>query len=116
LEAYNNGAVIGGSSAGAMVLCQHYYDPYTQSLVDGLNLLPQAGVIPHHNTSGRSWASRLADRLPGVLLIGIDEQTGTIDDAEADRWNVYGKGTITLYEDGKPVTYRPGESFFLHTG
>jgi len=36
-----------------------------------------------------------------VLLIGIDEQTGTIDDTEADRWNVYGKGTITLYEDGK---------------
>ncbi len=27
LEAYQNGAVIAGSSAGAMVLCEHYYDP-----------------------------------------------------------------------------------------
>src|SRR5215218_2490726 len=25
-EAYRNGAVVAGSSAGAMVMCQHYYD------------------------------------------------------------------------------------------
>ena len=27
LEAYQIGAVIAGSSAGAMVMCEHYYDP-----------------------------------------------------------------------------------------
>ena len=27
LEAHQNGAVIAGSSAGAMVMCEHYYDP-----------------------------------------------------------------------------------------
>jgi cyanophycinase len=109
LEAYQDGAVIGGSSAGAMVLCQHYYDPYTQNLVDGLNLVPQACVLPHHNAFGKSWAPRLADLLPGDMLVGIDEQTGMIDDAGADQWNVYGKGAVTLYHDGEVRVYRPGE-------
>src|SRR6266487_3092110 len=27
LQAYSNGAVIAGSSAGAMVMCQYYFDP-----------------------------------------------------------------------------------------
>jgi cyanophycinase len=113
LEAYHNGAVIAGSSAGAMVLCQHYYDPYTQNLVDGLNLVPQACVLPHHNAFGKSWAPRLADLLPGDMLVGIDEQTGMFDNAGADRWNVYGKGAVTLYKDGETRVYRPGDIFSL---
>ena len=115
LEAFDNGAVIGGSSAGAMVLCQHYYDPYTQNLADGLNLVTQACVIPHHNAFGRNWAPRLVAMLPGVVLIGIDEQTGMINDAVADQWNVYGKGAVTIYSDGEARMYRPGEVFSLRT-
>lgn len=113
LEAYQNGAVVGGSSAGAMVLCQHYYDPYTQNLADGLNLVPQSCVIPHYNAFGKSWAPRLAALLPGVVLIGIDEQTGMIDDAAGDQWNVYGRGAITRYKEGEAKVYRPGEIFSL---
>jgi len=115
LEAYQDGAVIAGSSAGAMVLCQHYYDPYTQNLVSGLNLVPQACVIPHHNAFGKSWAPPLAALLPGVALVGIDEQTGMIDDAGAGQWNVYGKGAVTLYQDGETRVYRPGDIFSLHS-
>src|SRR4051812_26306994 len=36
LAAYADGAVIAGSSAGAMVLCQHYYDPEGRRVVEGL--------------------------------------------------------------------------------
>ncbi len=111
LEAFQNGAVVGGSSAGAMVLCQHYYDPYTQVLVEGLNLLPESCVIPHHNTIGKSWASLLSTKLPGVTLIGIDEQTGMINDAAAGQWNVYGRGAVTLYGDGETRVYHPGNVF-----
>ena len=32
LQAQQTGAVIAGSSAGAMVLCEHYYDPYEGKL------------------------------------------------------------------------------------
>ena len=115
LEAYQEGAVVGGSSAGAMVLCQHYYDPNTQVVVDGLNLVPESCVIPHHNAYGKGWAPRLATTLPGVTLVGIDEQTGMINDAAADQWNVYGRGAITLYRDGEARVYRPKEILPLHT-
>lgn len=113
LEAYRTGAVIGGSSAGAMVLTQHYYDPETRKIADGLNLVPRACVIPHHNNFGGGWASQLAALLPEDVLIGIDEQTGMIDDGADGRWNVYGKGAITLYRDGEVHIFHPGELFSL---
>jgi cyanophycinase len=109
LEAYRNGAVVGGSSAGAMVLCQHYYNPGTGSVVEGLNLIPGACVIPHHDTFGKSWAPRLVPLLPGSILIGIDEQTGLIDDGPQRTWNVFGKGAVTRYRAGETRMYHPGE-------
>src|SRR5574339_781289 len=39
LEAYRKGAVVAGSSAGAMVMCELYYDPGQGKVVDGLNLV-----------------------------------------------------------------------------
>ncbi len=38
LQAYEAGAVIGGSSAGAMVLCQYYYDPGPAKVVSGIGI------------------------------------------------------------------------------
>ncbi len=46
LEAYADGALLAGSSAGAMVLCQYYYDSERQQAVEGLNLLPNTCVLP----------------------------------------------------------------------
>ena len=120
LQAYLNGAVIAGSSAGAMVMCQHYFDPGKRRVVEGLGLLPNTCVLPHHNTFGKGWAQQLTSLLPGVVLLGIDEQTGMLDDGEEGRkigWRVYGQGEITLYRGVKPAVYRAGERFkddFLH--
>ena len=111
-EAFRSGAVIGGSSAGAMVLCEHYYDPESSSLRQGLNLIPGVCLIPHHNTFGKGWAARLASLLPKGLWIGIDEQTGIIGEPTA-HWTVYGKGRVTLYHLGKTRVYHPGETFSL---
>src|SRR5262245_24868517 len=52
LEAYAAGAVVAGSSAGAMVLCEHYYDPGAGQVMEGLNMVPNACVLPHHDTFG----------------------------------------------------------------
>jgi cyanophycinase len=114
LDAYANGVVIAGSSAGAMVMCQYYTDSGSKAPVAGLGLVPGACVLPHHNTFGKIWAARVAKQLPGVVLLGIDERTGMIDDGDRTQgtpWRVYGKGAITLYHDGKPTIYRNGESF-----
>ena len=113
LEAYSNGAVIAGSSAGAMVLCEHYYDPYEKKLFPGLNLLPNSCVLPHHNSAGKSWAKPLLESLPGSVLIGIDEETGTISDPDG-RWLVSGAGEVTLYRSGWQVSvHARGEQFVL---
>jgi len=120
LQAYSNGAIIAGSSAGAMVMCQYYFDPGKRLVVGGLGLLLNTCVLPHHDTFGKNWAQQLTSLLPGVVLLGIDEQTGMIDDAEEGRkigWRVYGQGAITLYRGGKPTVYHTGERFnddFLH--
>ena len=109
LNAYHNGAIIAGSSAGAMVMCEFYYDLNQGQVVDGLNLVPHSLVLPHHNTFGKSWASRLLE-IVQVNLIGIDEQTGMIDDG-ARTWTVYGGGIVTLYQNRQVETYEAGKAF-----
>jgi cyanophycinase len=114
LQAYSHGAVIAGSSAGAMVMCQYYFDPGKRQVVEGLGLLPNTCVLPHHNTFGKNWAQQLAILLPNVVLLGIDERTGMIDDGEDGRkigWHIYGQGAVTLYRKGQPAVYKAGESF-----
>jgi cyanophycinase len=114
LRAYESGAVIAGSSAGAMVMCQYYFDPARGQVVEGLELVPNACVLPHHNTFGKGWAPRLSKLLPDVVLLGIDERTGMLDDGDEGRkvgWRVYGQGAVTLYRKGQSKVYRAGESF-----
>ena len=111
LEAYEQGAVIGGSSAGAMVMCEHYYDPNVSKVMEGLMLLPNSCIIPHHNSSGRNWAGRLAAQFPEDVLIGIDERTGLLNDSSGRNWTVYGAGVVTLYRDGQTEIHGRGETF-----
>ena len=114
LSAYESGAVIAGSSAGAMVMCQYYFDPGKGQVVEGLGLLPNTCVLPHHNTFGKGWAARLTNLLPNAVLLGIDEQTGMLDDGQEGKkvgWRVYGKGAVTLYRNGHPTVYRSGLAF-----
>lgn len=114
LEAYANGAVIAGSSAGAMVMCQYYFDPGKRRVVEGLKLLQNTCVLPHHNTFGKGWAQQLASLLPGVVLLGIDERTAMLDEGEQGRkvgWHVYGQGSVSIYRNGLPTVFKAGEHF-----
>jgi cyanophycinase len=113
VEALENGAVIAGSSAGAMVLCEFYYNPRADEVVDGLNLVPGACVLPHHNTFGKNWEPRLKQLIPDTCLIGIDEETGMLDDGPLNSWRVYGKGKVTLYRSGKVDAFTSNDSFVL---
>lgn len=113
LSAHRSGAVIAGSSAGAMVLCDHYYDPYEKNIFSGLGLIPDACILPHHATFGKSWAPGLAQRLPGVVLVGIDEETGMLNDGPTGQWQVYGAGGVTLYKNDRKTHYASGKRFDL---
>jgi cyanophycinase len=98
LEAYQKGAVIAGSSAGAMVMCESYYDPSSKRVHQGLNLVPHSLVLPHHNTFGQSWASSLLKKLPNV---------------KNGAWTVYGRGSVTLYHNEQVETHQTGKTFSL---
>ena len=113
LTAHQSGAVIAGSSAGAMILCDHYYDPHAKTIFSGLGLIPGACILPHHDTFGKSWAPMLAQRLATVILIGIDEQTGMLNDGPVGRWQVYGAGGVTLYKNDRRRHMASGKSFDL---
>ena len=113
LDAYQEGAVVGGSSAGAMVLCQYYYDPEAGEIRDGLGLLPGACLIPHHNQVGSRWHSRLVEWLPDALIIGIDERSGLINEGDGGSWSVYGAGLVTIYRGKETETFRAGETLDL---
>ena len=108
-EAYHGGAVVAGSSAGAMVMCESYYDLNQGQVVQGLNLVPDSIVLPHHNTFGKSWASRLLE-IVQITLIGIDEQTGMINNG-AQTWTVHGGGNVTLYQNRQVEIHPSGKSF-----
>lgn len=112
LEARHDGAVLAGSSAGAMVMCEHYYDPHERKLLRGLNLVPNACVLPHHNNFGRSWADRMRGLLPSAVLIGIDEGTGMVSGAGGE-WGVHGGGEVTLYRSESTTGYGRGAEFKL---
>ncbi len=111
LEAWGNGAVIAGSSAGAMVMCEHYYDPGGGKVERGLNLVPNACVLPHHNTFGMNWAGKLKALLPDVTLLGIDEYTGVL--TEGGAWHVLGGGAVTVYRDEEVEVYEAGQRFIF---
>jgi cyanophycinase len=113
VAAHRAGAVIAGSSAGAMVLCEHYFDQASGQVLPGLNLVPGSCVLPHHNSFGHRWQKRLSPGLPDALLIGIDEETGMLNDAPGGRWTVYGKGAVTLYFGGTKTVLLHGHFFDL---
>jgi len=112
-DAHAAGAVLGGSSAGAMVLCEAYYDPSAGRVMPGLGLLPKICILPHHDTFGQGWAPHIERQANGVLPVGIDEETGMMNDGPDGLWTVYGKGAVTVYAAGGTAVYRRGDRLEL---
>lgn len=110
-SAYHRGAVLAGSSAGAMVLCERYFDPADNQLKNGLGIQKSVVLIPHHDTFGNAWRELYLDNIPDALCVGIDEQTGMISDSDHQRWTVYGKGGVAVYRETSVEYYRTGEEF-----
>jgi cyanophycinase len=101
LDALDAGATVAGSSAGAMVLCDRMLIPWSKSTQPGLGLLQDLVVVPHFER----WRARLrqvADAVGNGRILGIDEATGLV--LEADGCLVLGAGSVSLYRvnDGGP--------------
>lgn len=117
-EARERGAVLAGSSAGAMVLCQAMrvggsLSPGEQSLWrKGLGLVAGAAVIPHFKgVSSERWAQLQAESPAGLALLGIDEQTAMV--GEGRDWVVLGQGEVVVWRDGVESRCFSGQRFEL---
>jgi len=109
IDAYARGAVVGGSSAGAMVVCDWVALPpaWTPAKV-GLGLVHDAVVLPHYTRARQHAAEAMARALPaGIAVLGIPEQSGLLG---ADRaWTVVGPGPVTVFTAKQVRVGLPGE-------
>ena len=103
VEAWESGATVAGSSAGAMVIGDPMVDPRGGALTLGLGLLPHLAILPHYDTWSEEKANRTVQLATGHLRIAaIDERTALIRDPSG-AWRTAGAGEVTIYVDGKPA-------------
>jgi cyanophycinase len=99
-QAWQGGAVLAGSSAGAMALCDPMVDPRGGAFTLGLGLLAQVAIIPHHDTWSAEKAKRTITLAPaGLAVVGIDEQTALMRSPDG-AWTVGGAGGVVVFVDG----------------
>src|SRR5579871_1129413 len=93
--AWRNGAVLAGSSAGAMALCQwtlirrQWPDSTDRRDEEALNVVPDTAVLPHYDTFGHRWVDSATRSLPSAVLLGLDERTAALWDGA---WRAVGPG------------------------
>ncbi|MGA2211418.1 MAG: Type 1 glutamine amidotransferase-like domain-containing protein [Acidimicrobiales bacterium] len=101
-EAWRGGAVIAGSSAGAMVLCDPMVDPRGGAYTVGLGLIEQVAIVPHHDGGGAGLLWRTLALAPaGVAVVGIPERTALIREPGGG-WRTAGQGDVSVFLDGHP--------------
>lgn len=100
--AWRNGAVVAGSSAGAMVLCDPMVDPRGGAYTVGLGLVEHMAVVPHHDSGATEHLWRILALAPsGVPVAGIPERTALIREP-GGTWRSAGQGEVTVVIDGRP--------------
>jgi len=99
-QAWDAGAVLAGSSAGAMALCDPMVDPRGGAFTLGLGLVAQVAIIPHHDTWSPEKAKRTITLAPaGLPVVAIDERTALIRGRDGG-WTVDGAGAVVVFVDG----------------
>jgi cyanophycinase len=110
---YDHGGVLAGCSAGAMILGAKLLAPrlrlgWPWLLADAFGLVPGTIIIPHYDAApARIFALLRAGLPPTLTMLGIDEDTALISDA--DGWQVVGRSGIEIAGAGQRKRYRSGE-------
>ena len=112
-RALRRGAVVAGSSAGAMVMGSWMgFRDWPQAL----GVVPNVAVLPHHERSDPDdTVARLSGALPsGVAVLGVNVGTACL--SGPDGWTVAGDGAVVLYTDGGWQRFESGASVPLEAG
>lgn len=114
VDAWEQGAALAGCSAGAMAMADHVPDLRhpTRPGRPGFGLLPGLRVIPHFDRMV-GWIPDLLTRpflrsTPGVLLVGVDEQTALVGGPEV--FTVRGRQSAWLLGEGRRQRIAAGET------
>jgi cyanophycinase-like exopeptidase len=108
-KAHEGGAILAGASSGAAALGSKCYDPKSETLIDGLELLPGALFVPNFNGNGRKWLDKLLPQAQDMTIFCVEDKMAVI--GRGANWQVFGRGWVTIYEDGKPKKYQGGQPF-----
>ena len=107
-SAWEGGAVLAASGAGATVLCDPMVDPRGGAYTVGLGLIEHLAIFPYHGTAADHLRDRSLDLLsPHALLVGIDEATALVRSPDG-AWRAAGAGDVTVYVDGVATTFASG--------
>jgi cyanophycinase len=104
VAAWNDGAVVAGTAAGAMVLCDPMVDPRGGAYTVGLGLVGQLSLVPRADTWSDDKLHRTRQLAPsGGPVAMVDERTALIRDgagAGPATWRAEGVGKVSVWIDG----------------
>lgn len=104
IKAWEGGAVLAGSGAGADVLCDPMVDPRGGAYTVGLGLVPGLAVIPRYDTWSHDKVHRTVEIAPdGVVVAGVPARTAIIRDASGS-WAAHGVGEVDVWAEHQPAT------------
>ncbi len=101
VAAWDDGAVVAGSSAGAMVLCDPMVDPRGGAFTVGLGLVVNLAVLAHAEADvARDHVHHRTLELasPGMPVAAITERTALVRDP-GGAWSAAGAGTVRIFVD-----------------
>jgi cyanophycinase len=119
------GGVLGGTSAGAMILAQFISDVTANSPeqyahpLTGFKIFTNTIVVPHWSQRGHQMRiPALLAPHPGLLIVAVDEATAAV--VKGSRLEVVGDGHVGIYDgqthDGRPYQLlSPGQALDLKT-
>jgi cyanophycinase len=99
VAAWRDGAVLAGSAAGAMVLCDPMVDTRGGAFTVGLGLVRQMALITRVDTWTDDKLHRTLQLAPrGLPVVGVDQATALL--CEDGAWRAEGVGDVTVWVDG----------------
>lgn len=103
IGAWHGGAVVAGSSAGAMVLTDPMVDPRGGAFTVGLGLVRGVAVVPHHTGELTAQLRRTLALAPsGCAVVALEERTALFREPDGT-WRHLGAGSAECFVDGEPA-------------
>ena len=111
-EAWQDGAALAGSSAGAMALCSHtlirasWPNRFHRRPMEALGAVPHTAVLPHFDTFGHKWIDSAHEAAPDLTLLGVDERSAAL--WHDGRWRAAGPGAVTVVKGTRMARFDSG--------